>query len=159
MFRMNAATASKISVSTASGFLPATVHPDVERVIAVRDFEQRRARVQAGQQLADLLRRAERVARALHEEHRLGDVGQMTIAALLGLSRRMERIAEIDQSGNALDVLRRDLRRDAAAHGLAADEERQARRTPDARRASSMTARQCASSTGPLSGTLRPCAM
>ena len=49
----------------------------------------------------------------------------MRVAALVGLARRMQRIAEEDQAGEAVDALRRDVRRDAAAHRLAADEQRQ----------------------------------
>ena len=82
---------------------------------------------------------------------------QMRVAPLFGPSRRMQRVAEEDQPLHAFDALRRDVRGDPPAHRLAADEERQ---LPELRAAaSSSTSRQCASSTGALSGTLRPAVM
>src|SRR3982074_18200 len=72
-----------------------------------------------------LLGRAERIARSLHEQHGRADRGQMFGAKLLRLAGRMQRIPE---QPHPRDVMGRgrgggNLRRDTPAHRLAADEE------------------------------------
>src|SRR6476661_4803509 len=49
----------------------------------------------------------------------------MRVTTLLGRAGRMQRITEEEHPGEAGRTLRRDVRGDAAAHRLAADEERQ----------------------------------
>ena len=75
------------------------------------------------QQLRDIRRRAESVAAALYEQHRLDDRRQVRVAPFVQLSRRMQRIAEEHQALDAIDALGRDVRRHPPAHGLSADEE------------------------------------
>jgi hypothetical protein len=69
-------------------------------MIAAGDFVQRRV-LQSRQQRTDLVGRAERVAAALDEQHRLRDRGQVRVTALLGLARRVQRVAEEDQARDA----------------------------------------------------------
>jgi len=69
-------------------------------------------------------RRAERVAAALDDQHVPLDRRQMFVAALLRLSRRMQRIPEQrDSLDRKRRIGRRDVRRDPAAHRFSADEE------------------------------------
>ena len=75
------------------------------------------------QQLRDIRRRAESVAAALYEQHRLDDSREVRVAPFVQLSRRMQRIAEEHQALDAIDALGRDVRRHPPAHGLPADEE------------------------------------
>ena len=79
-----------------------------ERVIAPRHLVERRTR-QRRHDRRDLGRGPERIARALHEQHRRGDRGQVRVAALLRLARRVQRIAEEDQAGHARISLRADV--------------------------------------------------
>jgi hypothetical protein len=78
----------------------------------------------ARHQRANLFSRAKGVSTPLHEQHRLLDVREVRIATLLGSPRRVQRIAEKDEPGDAGDALGRDLRRDAASHRFSADEQR-----------------------------------
>jgi len=69
--------------------------------------------------------RAKRIALSLHDQHRHVNARQMRGAQLLRLAGRMERVAERHDATDAelLRVIaRREVRRDAAAHRLAADE-------------------------------------
>ena len=119
VLRIQAATTSMISSSPASAFLPGALNewspPATSCSVALRQRRKKRR---------DLSRGAERVARALHEEHRFGDGGQVRVAPLIGFARWMQRIAEEDESGQPLASLRRDVRGDAAAHRFPADEKR-----------------------------------
>ena len=65
---------------------------------------------------------AERISGALNEERANADRGEVRIAQLFGLVRRMERITE-EQESIELVALRRQVRRHAAAHRLATDDE------------------------------------
>ena len=73
-----------------------------QRVIAAFDDVQRGER-QRGDERAHFIRRAERIARAVQEEHRRRDVRQMRVAPLRGLVRRMQGIAEKDRARRAAD--------------------------------------------------------
>jgi hypothetical protein len=61
------------------------------------------------------------VARALHEQRRLRDRGEVLAARALGLARRVQRIAQQHQA-RAVRSLRGEVGPDAAAHRLAAQE-------------------------------------
>lgn len=80
---------------------------------------------QAGQQIADLSGGAERIARALNEQHGFEHVPEVRVAQAVGTSRRMERIAEKYEAGNRRMLSGGRLRCDPAAHRFAADEYRQ----------------------------------
>ena len=74
----------------------------------------------------DLLARAERVARALADQRRRRERGEVRGAQLLGPARRMERIAEAEQPGDPAGGVQlvRDHAGDPPAHRLAADDQR-----------------------------------
>src|SRR5207249_1993095 len=69
---------------------------ELERVIALGDRMQHGGRPQRADDRHQLRRRAKRVARSLHEEHRPPDGGKMLVAPLVRLARRMQRIPEQD---------------------------------------------------------------
>ena len=58
---------------------------------------------------------------------------QMRRARLVGPARRMQRVAEHDDSARPVEALRAEVRGHPAAHRLAADEQRRARRRPTPR--------------------------
>src|SRR6185369_4432455 len=97
-----------------------------ERVIAAFNRVDLRRWTKVLHKRLNLLRRPERIARALHKQHRLLDVLEVFDAQLCGIARRMQRVTEKHETADIkrerLCVTRRDdLRRDAPAHRLSTD--------------------------------------
>jgi len=79
-------------------------------VVAAIDEMQRGAGQSGGERL-HFIRRAERIARAVEEQHRRRDLRQVLVTAFVRLVRRMQGIAEEDQPGRRRleAILRSDL--------------------------------------------------
>src|SRR6186997_2719472 len=77
-------------------------------------------------ELAHLIRRSERVASAVEEQHRCGHVRQVRVAPFCGLVWWMQGIAEKEERGRRWHepAASGDLRCDAAPHGLATRDHR-----------------------------------
>src|SRR5688572_6085203 len=71
--------------------LAAGVARHLERVIAARYLVDDCRRPESRDHWCELGWRSERVAAALNEQHRAGDVWKVTVAALVGSARRMQR--------------------------------------------------------------------
>ncbi|AHB49998.1 hypothetical protein W911_05720 [Hyphomicrobium nitrativorans NL23] len=73
----------------------------------------------------DLLGTAERIALALHDQRRAGEIQKMRSSQLLGLLRRMERIAKTHKARDtpAVEQRLRDKARDPPSERLSADEQ------------------------------------
>src|SRR5579871_4453183 len=95
---------------------------DMERMVPALDHVELNGRPELVDHGAQLIGRAERIARALHEQHRNLDRAEMPRALLLWPTRRVQRIAEQHETGD-VGTFRCDLRGDAAAHRLAADDD------------------------------------
>ena len=100
---------------------------ELERVVAAGHHVDRRRRSDGLDDRRELRRRTERVARALHEQHRPANRRQMFVPALGRTSWRVERVAEQHQARDRQRRIGgRDLRGDSPAHRLAADEQARA---------------------------------
>ncbi len=87
------------------------------------DDDETGARAERGHDGGELVGRAERVARTLHEEHGRAHPGKVSCTTPLRLAGRMQRIAQEREAGDCARVLRRaHLGCDASAHRFAADE-------------------------------------
>jgi len=116
--------------------------------VAVPGEDERRP---AGDQLPrrlDLLHRAERIRRALHEHGRHADRGEVRGAQILGAPGRMERIGEEEQAGDEIRLLGGEHAGLAPTVGLAAEEH-----ALDAER---LDRSHCMSEAGAIEGSRRP---
>ena len=93
-----------------------------ERVVAAFDDFECDARLHCTNRLFQFGRRAERVALALHDQHRNADRSEMRGAQLVWLSWWVKRIAERKYAGHLLSLSRK-VGGDSPSHGLPADEQ------------------------------------
>src|SRR5260370_15185456 len=94
-----------------------------ERMIAAFNDIQRCRQAMLLDYCANLVGSAERIARALREQHRRANLLQVLIAQLVGPARRMQRIAKKTQARNAITLCCCNLRTDPSAHRLAANDQ------------------------------------
>src|SRR5882672_610361 len=94
-----------------------------ERMIAAFNDIERCRQAMLLDYRANLVGSAERIARALREQHRRANLFQVLIAELVRPARRMQRIAKKNQARNAITLCCCDLRSDPSAHRLAANDQ------------------------------------